>query len=160
SERQFTFDADSELDRGEAVQFSSDGSRLLIGSLNNDVGLVDLSSGQPLLKERGAAFVVLDAALSPDDGRIASVGEAGRLWMRDARTGRLIFTVSIGAAPMSALAFHPSGDFVACASDDGVIAFFDAWNGEKLGSFSGHENPVRDICFDPDGRWLLSLDSK
>ena len=159
-ERESSYGSDIGLDRGEAVQFSADGSQLLIGSLGNNVGLIDLRSGQARFVERGAGFVVMDAALSPDDGRIASVGQDARLWMRDARTGRLIFSVATGGTRMSALAFHPSGDFVAGAGDDGVIAFFDSWNGEKLGTLFGHEHPLLDLCFDPDGRWLLSLDNR
>ncbi|MBS0198255.1 MAG: protein kinase [Planctomycetes bacterium] len=145
------------LGRAEALRFTADGARLVIGSLGNDVSIVDTGAWKRLFTQRGAGFVVLDGALSHDQRKVATVGEDGRLWVRDAESGRLIYAVSSGKSGASCVAFDPADNYIAVGGPEG-LAFFDATNGERLGSLTGHDNRVIGLSFHPQGRYLLTMD--
>jgi WD repeat-containing protein 61 len=53
-------------------------------------------------------------------------------------------------------AYHPSGSKVACSHSDGHIALYDLEAQKHAITYVGHNKPVRDLCFSPDGKFLIS----
>jgi WD40 repeat protein/serine/threonine protein kinase len=57
--------------------------------------------------------------------------------------------------PARAVAFAPDGKYVAVAIE-GHIVFWDAVNGARQAALKGHNKPVSNLCFVPDGSRLVS----
>lgn len=70
-----------------AWQFSHDGRRLALGSVDGAVHIVDVASGRMLELGSGPAERVLRVEFSADDHTLAAVDETGRLWTWDVATG-------------------------------------------------------------------------
>jgi WD40 repeat protein len=142
---------------GRAFHFSHDGSRILVASMGNDVSLFSASDGREIWTERGANFTLMNTAFSPDETLVATVGRDARLWLRQADTGELVYTIATGKGACSALAFHPEGQILAVGGIDGLVSLFQTSTGEKLFSLHGHEAEVMAVDFDPSGRFLVSV---
>lgn len=58
-----------------------------------------------------------------------------------------------------AVAISPDSRAIAVGTelngDDAPVYLFDADSGKMIRRFTGHENPVSDICFSPDGKYLV-----
>ena len=75
-------------------------------------------------------------------------------------TASLLKTLQVSSA-VSLMISHPSFSLFACALDDLSILVVDIETRKIVRDFVGHMNRITDMCFSPDGRWLLtaSLDS-
>jgi WD40 repeat protein len=60
------------------------------------------------------------------------------------------------AGPLASLAYHPNGELVAVACDDGCIRLWDVITGELRRTIPGHNGPVLAVAFSPDGHHLAS----
>ncbi len=52
------------------------------------------------------------------------------------------------------LAFAPGGATLASVSDDSTLRFWNVRTQQELFSIQQLTNPIKDIRFSPDGRWL------
>ena len=57
---------------------------------------------------------------------------------------------------VNSVAFSPTGQWLATASDDTSIRVWDVSNGTERFILAGHSAPVRDVAFSPDGTLLAS----
>jgi WD40 repeat protein/serine/threonine protein kinase len=94
-------------------------------------------------------------AYSPDGKWIASGDMTGKLIVRDAATGAVLFEKPHGQYVLS-VAFSPDGKQIATGSSDKTIQLYDAANGDVLRTLKGHTDGVLSVRFSPDGRELLS----
>lgn len=94
---------------------------------------------------------VNDVALSPDSGRLATVGDDGTLRIWDAASGAEILTLTHSAAglPVYSVAFSPTGDRLATASFDQTAKIWDAKTGRELLTLTGHKDWVVGVAFSP-----------
>lgn len=70
---------------------------------------------------------------------------------------RKLFTLSGHAGLVRSVAFSPSGEGLASASDDGTVRLWKVATGELVTTITGHEGAVLGVGFSPDGKWLASV---
>lgn len=94
-----------------------------------------------------------DVAYSPDGRLLASGGGVARLW--EARSGRLLFTLSGHTKQVHRVIFSPEGSRLATSSFDGSVRVWDTATGKQIVSI---ERPAgnfsRGLAFSPDGRQI------
>ena len=54
------------------------------------------------------------------------------------------------------VAFSPDGQYLATATQDGVVRLWQAKTGQELRKWQAHENNATSVAFSPDGRYLAS----
>jgi WD40 repeat protein/serine/threonine protein kinase len=142
--------------------FMADGRCLVLGRPGGDRrGLVvaDAATG----KEEShltTAEPTPRAALSPDGKWIAvspasANGDARRVRIYDAATGREVRALAGAASSMLGITFSPDGGRLAAALDKS-IRVWDTASGEIVGTLEGHSQNVRVLTFQPGGRILAS----
>ncbi len=92
----------------------------------------------------------VNAVVALPDGGFATAGDDGRilLWPPGSRAPAL--AIQAGAAPIAALALAPDGTLLAAAGWDGSIRLW-SMDGAARGERLGHQGPVSDVAFRPDG---------
>jgi RNA polymerase sigma factor (sigma-70 family) len=80
--------------------------------------------------EHGAQ--VMQAAISPDGKKIASIGGHGAMRLWDLATGAEVFTLEGHYHPVRSIAFSPDGKVVVTASDGTPVRAWDAQTGRLL----------------------------
>lgn len=154
----------------EAVVFSPDGQRLLALRLQSRVRLASFQPEYQVTLWRTATWKE-DRSLPQSttwsfsgDGRLIALagrtpqGE-GYAEIVDARTGAVRRRVST-TLPISALALRPDGRFLAIASrTQSTLEIHDLGTGPSSRPtrlLRGHEGPIKDLCFTPDGTQLIA----
>jgi WD40 repeat protein len=101
-----------------SLSFSPDGARIATASLDHDVRIWDLRTGNPgpVLQHNSA---VRDIQFSPD-GRWM-VTAASRAGLYDARDGTLVLRLQGGAGVLNAVAFDPTGRTIVTGGEDGIV---------------------------------------
>jgi WD40 repeat protein len=141
------------------LAFSPDGSVLVSAHQGEQCVRLREAAGGRLLREIKTPSKILSLALSPD-GRTLATGCQGHetiLW--ETATGKERARVpGHGTQGTRGVAFSPDGKSIAFAQDT-VIETVEVWGltmQRGLGSFKGHEGPVRAIAFSPDGKRFVT----
>jgi serine/threonine protein phosphatase PrpC len=143
------------------IDLSPDGSLLVVGSMKSGINLVKWKSRIVFLNipepgVTGVAFINNKAILSgSQDGSIYIWG--GETWSR-------VMSKKGHTAGINAVAYSPSADLVATASDDKTVAIWstvkDPASLEPIGLSElnrlQHTSVVKSIAFAPDGKTLLT----
>jgi WD40 repeat protein/uncharacterized caspase-like protein len=139
-------------DEGRALSFSTDG-KLLAVAAGKVIRLYEFDSGQEVGSLSGHTSPVHGVAFSPDDTRILSVSDAGRVWELSTGTGV--------AVPRS-YAGHPavfSRDFrlMARRDNDRHIEVVETLTKKKVCTI-GSETISDAIAFSPDAKVLATVE--
>ncbi len=94
-------------------------------------------------------------AYSPDGALIASGDRDGRLTVRRATTGEVLFAAEHGPS-VYAVAFSPDGRSIATGSSDGRARVVSTADGQLRRTLAGHSDGVLAVAFSPDGRRLIT----
>jgi WD40 repeat protein len=133
-----------------------DNSRLQAGNDNGVVCTWNVVSGRQsnLVQITSPAECL---AFSPDGSTIAvSGGQEGAILLLEASTGQVRHRWQAFSAPAGALAYSPSGAWLAAGGKDGVIRVMNTRNMEVLPPFLAHNGAIRALSFSPDSTRLAS----
>lgn len=115
------------LPQVQAVGFSPDGRRVLAGTLDGLVRFLGVSreDRSPAAELARVPKAYLSVALSPDAARVVGGAADGSVVIWDARTGRELGVLALGATPVYGLRFTDARTLVV-ASGDGVRVLSEA----------------------------------
>ncbi len=134
----------------DGVGISPDGS--IIASDGDDIRLWDARDGRLLA---AVDSMVGKFAFSPDSALIATSANLNRIEIRDARTGKIVKSLSQPTAKIKAVAFSPDGDRLAVTSEDAkVVHIWDIPSARLLMTLPQPKDG-NSLAFSPDGSQLL-----
>lgn len=122
------------------------------GGRRGDLFLWSFLEPGPVVPLEGHTSAVSAVAFSPDGNQLASA-DSRRVLLWDLRTR--MARVLLDARGAFALAFDPGGSYLAAATGDNV-ALWKLALGEPPRTLQGHQRPVRQLLFSPDGKALVS----
>lgn len=99
---------------------------------------------------------VLDVALSPDESRIAVVGEAAVVELWDAASNSCIARMEGHTNSIHEACFSPDGQLLATAGGDGDVILWDLVRRIESRRILVSDQPVNSAVFDPTGRYLVT----
>lgn len=142
------------------VAWSPDGKRVASAS-NTQVKLWDAEAGKEISTFAIKGTNVYGMAFSPDGKRLA-VGISQKVQFLDATTGKEQMTAGSNGQFLFRLAFSPDGTQLAAASGHngdhaGVVHIWNAADGKAVRILSGHTEPVLNVAYSRDGKWLASV---
>jgi WD40 repeat protein/serine/threonine protein kinase len=138
-----------------AVDYNSDGTKILTGSEDGTAQIWNEQTGEPIGRPLRHADTVFAVAFSPD-GRHVLTGSADGTAQR-----WLVATSEPDGPPLKhqdrvlAVAFSPDGTKILTASHDQTAKLWNASTGEPLHSLT-HPGIVRAVAFSPDGNTILT----
>ena len=136
-----------------SVAFSANGTRLITGSKDNTIKIVDLASGDPVKTIKHRAKKI---SLSPDGKLLATCNYANSLSIVDVETGDEVKTFEDENSSFQCPAFSPDGSKIATTSADNDILIRECSTGKELKTLAGHEKRIACLAFSPDGKRLVS----
>ncbi|MCO4774297.1 MAG: WD40 repeat domain-containing protein, partial [Deltaproteobacteria bacterium] len=138
-----------------AVSASPDGERLAVGSMNQEVLLFDLATGEPLPSPGREREWVMEVLWSPDARWFASTSFSGQVTLREDATGRVVYQ-SAGRDVAYTVAFHPTRPLAAWGAYDGLVRLVDLQTGRETNQIPAQEEGVLYVTFTPDGEGLVA----
>ena len=127
-------------------------------STAGDLAIWDVSSGDlvrgPIRLSGGVSQVVF----SPDGRTMAVTLADGHVPLIDARTMKVIRTLSADtvAPPTFFVAFSPDGRTLATGGWTGVVRLWDVASGRQITHFLAAAGPVLSVAFDPSGQLIVT----
>ena len=100
--------------------------------------------------------VYVNLAFSPDSQWLAHGGERHTVKIREAKTGRELYSLDGHSRDVSATAFSHDGRWLATAGEDTTVRIWDASSWKLQRTLRGHTGVVSGLAFSPDGRRLFS----
>src|SRR5262249_1501066 len=96
------------------------------------------------------------ARFSPDGAYVATAEISGSLRVWDANSGKLVQTGPQQAMQVNALQFSQNGERLVMAFQDATAQLYAGRTCKPVGPPLLHDAAVRDACFSPEGRLLLT----
>lgn len=152
-----------------SLAFSPDG-KVLAAEAYFSLRLWDVTTGRELIAPITQNWNVSSVAFSPDSKMVAAGSDDQTTHVWDAKSGKELWKFGdvkgyvvepngAGHLPeqaVKAVAFSPTGNFLASASADGKIRLFDLANGTLSKTIVGHTSPILAIVYSADGKKLIS----
>lgn len=149
------------------IALSADGRQWLVAAGHQAEAFAFDGEALSRLHQLKESALLASAALSADGRRAVTAVEGSR---RQARVWELarcpaaaeapacepLFSGFEHAAPITSVAFDPSGERILTASEDGTARLWRADNGRQLTRPMRHDGIVRSAVFSPDGRLVLT----
>jgi hypothetical protein len=153
------------------LEFNATGSRLLSWAPKEPIKVWDTASGSVLYTStswtlRIPSLELYRQMLSPDGRCLLQSGTDARLdafgrypvFVRDLKDDRELARIWTGSSLLFSNRFSPDGRLLATL-DGRVIRVWDLNLLREVFVFRGHDKPILDIEFSPNGRWLTSAAS-
>uniref|UniRef100_A0A061S7C5 (Myosin heavy-chain) kinase n=1 Tax=Tetraselmis sp. GSL018 TaxID=582737 RepID=A0A061S7C5_9CHLO len=160
-----SFDLLAELqghrDRVECVNFSPDGTALVTSSRDAKIRVFNIETEEPITVLEGHRGAVHHVRFSLDGLRLysGSADKTARVWGINTKAtspSLMHERLEHHFGSIRSLAFGPSSNILASASDDCLVKVFDADNEVLLCVCEGHLGPVFCVAVSPDGALVVS----
>ncbi len=136
------------------LSWDPSGPRLLTGSVEGEVTIWDVLSGQRALRLRQLGEPVDSVAFSPDGHLVAAASHQGAVQVWDALTGGLRSQGNYLRSKIFSIEFDPTSTLVVAAGTS-AIAVTDAARGMPVTMLDGTRNIIRVAHFAPTARRIL-----
>jgi WD40 repeat protein len=140
--------------RVEGLEFSPDGSRIAVGSMDFTLDIVDLSG--PFIEHAVPTGQVADLKYSPDGSLLAVGTWLSGLRIVDTATGAIVRTIPAHSGAVRRVDFSSDGALVVSGGDDGLIKVWRVSDGALVRTITGHPGPVVALDLSPDDRHVVS----
>jgi WD40 repeat protein len=144
----------------DALQFSADGKKLLVGS-GPFCSFWDVATGIQEIESVCDARRVPGISITPDGKTFstASYDRTVKIWQYPASGATelsLLRDLKGHAGPVWSVAHSPDGSVIASCAEEPLIRLWDVSTGQQRAAFSGHTGDVTALAFSPDGEILAS----
>jgi WD40 repeat protein len=155
-----------------SIAFSPDGKSLALCGWNLDPSIWDVAARRSLFSAKGhtagggrSGIRVSCVCFSPDARLLASCGDDGTIRFWDVATGQARGVLEGHAGPVSRVAFHPSGKWLASVGgvdSDGTheaehdLRLWDVPACQETAVVKTDARNLRVVCFSPDGKSLVT----
>lgn len=142
-----------------SVAFTADGERVVTASDDGELRLWQVTDGTLIHRLSGHEGPVLAVTASPQGGYIASGGSDQTIRLWDDRSGQLLKTLAKQPTEVSNLSFSPNGQFLLTGVGEGAdrdCHVYRVMNGERVTTYSGHDNIVLATAIDPSGSFAAT----
>lgn len=155
-----------------SLGFSTDGSRLVSGSLNGELIVWEIQTGKPAFTLQGHTegftpivhYEIFAVAYSPGGNFIVSGDTYGQAIIWDAKKGQKldvhIFEEAVGNHSFPDIgfdiAFSPDGSLVAITGGVGTVRIWDVSTGEDVLILKGHSGVVTAVTFSAEGKRIAT----
>ncbi|KAF5318338.1 hypothetical protein D9611_014243 [Ephemerocybe angulata] len=141
-----------------SVAFSSDGSKIISGSIDKTVRVWDASSGNVQSVLEGHSAYCTSVAVSGDGSSWIASGSRDktvRIW--DSRTGKVQRVLAGHTGAVNSIAFSWNGSRICSGSDDKTVRVWNASTGVVQSVLEGHPaSAVRSVAISRDGMRIVS----
>ncbi len=138
-----------------ALEFSTDGEKLVSGTWKGQVDMWDVESGAALtsftVQNPGREQITTLSFSS--NGVLLAAGSTDRIYVMGSSKLTLLREIDGG---VETLVFAPDSLVLVSGLGSGVIELWDVESGDKLTTLDGHAKPVETLVFSPDGKTLVS----
>lgn len=141
-----------------AVQISSDGLHVLVGSENGCIGVMDLSSTAYQTRIRSHLDTIYGVAFDPHRDEFCTVSKDGTIRVFGAHSLEQIYEFYGPHESVHCVAYHPleSEYRVACGFSSGSVRVMDIATTTMHVDYQQHTGRVLDVLFSNDGCFLYS----
>ena len=139
-----------------SVAWSSDGTRMATGGMDQTAKVWDTETGKELLTLGGQHGPVSSVALSPNRKRLSTGNWDLTASVYDTETGKELVTLRGHKGPIVSVAWSPDGKRLATGSGDNTPMVWNAETGNRLQALNGHLGSVLSVAWSPDGKRLLT----
>jgi WD40 repeat protein len=144
-----------------AVEFSADGELLASSGDDGTIVIRRVADWSIFKVLRTGRADLLSISFRPDARVIATAALAGPIDVWNVENGEAKSApIPIPAKPNKRwkVKFSPDGAWLAVASWDGTISFWDGQSFRHRGTIDGNDERINDVSFSPNSKWLLSGD--
>lgn len=142
-----------------AVDVSSDGLQLLVGTCTGNIGILDISTRSYTTIMRSHTGRILSMSLDSLHRRMATVSEDHTIRIWDLETMQLLSDFTAPKDSPCAVAYHPSQQVIACGFDSGAIRIFSIGTMSMLAEHKQHRGAVIGLAFNLCADFLYSAGS-
>lgn len=143
-----------------SLEYSRDGSRLVVGSWDGLVHILDRDAKEVSLlhvpDDRGAYNAVNDIALDPRGARVAVASKDRTVRVFECESGQLVATLLGHGGYVEGLQYANDGTTLATCSGDATVRLWDTLTWACRGVLRGHVATVRGVAFSPDSERVIT----
>jgi len=151
---------ESQPGKVNSLQFSRDGSKLLVASgvtgLIGSASVYDIASGSKLSMIEGHRDVIQIALFSPDEKSIATASYDREIVLWDLATGKILQKFVGHNGAVYSIAFSPDGRTLVSGCADETVKVWDVATGQRLDTMSQPTDEVFSVAVTNDGSYALS----
>ena len=136
-----------------SLSYSGDGQLLASGGDGGEVRVWDPGTGEALRTLAGQVGPVRSVVFSPRGNLLAS-SDGQSLWIWNLASGLPWIKQRLEEGELGALAFFPSGKYLASGGDK--LRIWSASSGAQVKELAGHQGAIRDLAVSSDGRLLVT----